>query len=401
MQYVAFALLPTWPPLTTTCENADLACTLSPASLTDISPRFAEHIGTKTAVQIRSHAQKFFSKLEREQAAGNTSGTAPPPPPSPSFRRHGHLLAFGAQRLHMSCDLADLQAETRLRACPEGPSRCAVLRCSQVLTPQSCSAVLPENLNIPPPRPKRKPSHPYPRKAEPQSSEQLLPAQSWSGSLPTLAAAAAAATPSLQQHGATQAQARGAGPGPRHPTDAQVGAHARTSPFSAVQQQVHSGLLLHQPLVAADTAGGERQHGGQQLPAAEGHSAAVAAVAAAASAAAAAAAAAVVAAAEAHVQASLQANPPKGFPFFGLPPSILATMGLQLQSDAQVPPRPLAPCELAHRFSPSSCVHAPVPASARMTLCWVQPDGVSGFSGAVVCWHGKYKPAVMPVSHAH
>ena len=40
----------------------------------------AEHIGTKTAVQIRSHAQKFFSKLEREQAAGNTSGTAPPPP---------------------------------------------------------------------------------------------------------------------------------------------------------------------------------------------------------------------------------------------------------------------------------------------------------------------------------
>ena len=28
----------------------------------------AEHIGTKTAVQIRSHAQKFFSKLQREQS---------------------------------------------------------------------------------------------------------------------------------------------------------------------------------------------------------------------------------------------------------------------------------------------------------------------------------------------
>ena len=32
--------------------------------------RIEDHIGTKTAVQIRSHAQKFFSKLEKAQAAG-------------------------------------------------------------------------------------------------------------------------------------------------------------------------------------------------------------------------------------------------------------------------------------------------------------------------------------------
>jgi hypothetical protein len=30
----------------------------------------AEHIGTKTAVQIRSHAQKFFNKLEKKKEAG-------------------------------------------------------------------------------------------------------------------------------------------------------------------------------------------------------------------------------------------------------------------------------------------------------------------------------------------
>lgn len=29
-----------------------------------------EHIGTKTAVQIRSHAQKFFNKLEKKKEAG-------------------------------------------------------------------------------------------------------------------------------------------------------------------------------------------------------------------------------------------------------------------------------------------------------------------------------------------
>lgn len=49
--------------------------------------RIEEHIGTKTAVQIRSHAQKFFSKLEKEAVAkGVTIGQAldidiPPPRP--------------------------------------------------------------------------------------------------------------------------------------------------------------------------------------------------------------------------------------------------------------------------------------------------------------------------------
>jgi len=63
--------------------------------------RIEEHIGTKTAVQIRSHAQKFFSKVEREATAGAGVETG-------------------------------------------------------VVSPV---------IDIPPPRPKRKPTHPYPRKA--------------------------------------------------------------------------------------------------------------------------------------------------------------------------------------------------------------------------------------------
>ncbi|KAK1370770.1 SANT/Myb domain [Heracleum sosnowskyi] len=52
-----------------------------------------EHIATKTAVQIRSHAQKFFSKLSRESSgSGNEENISKPievPPPRPK-RKHMH-----------------------------------------------------------------------------------------------------------------------------------------------------------------------------------------------------------------------------------------------------------------------------------------------------------------------
>ncbi|XP_044420380.1 uncharacterized protein [Aegilops tauschii subsp. strangulata] len=67
--------------------------------------RIQEHIGTKTAVQIRSHAQKFFSKVTRE-SSGSCSGSG------------------------------------------------------------AAAATATAAIQIPPPRPKRKPTHPYPRKAD-------------------------------------------------------------------------------------------------------------------------------------------------------------------------------------------------------------------------------------------
>jgi hypothetical protein len=43
---------------------------LSSSMLKPVCVCFAEHIGTKTAVQIRSHAQKFFTKLEKKKESG-------------------------------------------------------------------------------------------------------------------------------------------------------------------------------------------------------------------------------------------------------------------------------------------------------------------------------------------
>ncbi|GAX76320.1 hypothetical protein CEUSTIGMA_g3766.t1 [Chlamydomonas eustigma] len=188
--------------------------------------KIEEFIGTKTAVQIRSHAQKFFDKVERQKDAGEVAEE-------------------------------------------EG------------------------NIDIPPPRPKRKPSRPYPRNKEEETSG--------------------------NEEGTVSENYVLIGTG----VDAANQGYQKTMGSMGPPPPIQKG--------ATTTT---------CAPAGEVNEATVAAVAAAASAAAAAAAAAVVAAAGQQVQIYLQNHPPAGFPFFGLPPSMLSQLTfnsqLNIPADAHV-----------------------------------------------------------------
>jgi len=89
------------------------------------------HIGTKTAVQIRSHAQKFFSKLQKEQSARAVSGSG-----------DGNAQSDGKKRTASADATAGSNKKTKT-----GLDKREL------------------EIEIPPARPKRKPAHPYPKKA--------------------------------------------------------------------------------------------------------------------------------------------------------------------------------------------------------------------------------------------
>ena len=79
--------------------------------------RIEDHIGTKTAVQIRSHAQKFFSKLEKEQAAG-AKGAA-----------HLFSIRAGSDVLHLQHLPACLLLVEGKRALSSTCTSCSVVAC--------------------------------------------------------------------------------------------------------------------------------------------------------------------------------------------------------------------------------------------------------------------------------
>eukprot|EP01018_Ginkgo_biloba_P014343 Gb_06934 [translate_table: standard] len=78
-----------------------------------------EHIGTKSAVQIRSHAQKFFTKLEKEASTGILSRSDQDleiPPPRPK-RKPGHPYPKKAGGLVREGGILVAEEDTQIEGC--------------------------------------------------------------------------------------------------------------------------------------------------------------------------------------------------------------------------------------------------------------------------------------------
>jgi hypothetical protein len=247
-----------------------------------------------------------------------------------------------------------------------------------------------EAVNIPPPRPKRKPQRPYPRK----DSDSLTAT--------TVAAAPASlgtvCMPPLPPHhallgpadlglpsglpllgGAMHAHAL-------HQQRAMLGGPDGSEHAFPCGDELAAGMMLSSP---TGGAGANEDDGGPNGVS----DATVAAVTAAASAAAAAAAAAVVSAAGSRVQAYLAAHPPSGFPFFGVAPGLMGAMsalGGGAAGGLPAPPPlagmfPMAPPMVpSAAFDPMALHHLAAAAAADATfpLAAAQPPAAEPMDGS-------------------
>lgn len=98
-----------------------------------------EHVGTKNAVQIRSHAQKFFTKLEKGASSGTNSTMTDQyleiPPPRPK-RKPGHPYPKKTGAIDRGGEASIAEEDSRTRGCEVSYSSAANLHgkreCSKV-----------------------------------------------------------------------------------------------------------------------------------------------------------------------------------------------------------------------------------------------------------------------------